>query len=336
MPERTYDCLCAGIVVADHVCAPVDHLPEPGELVLTERMELAIGGCASNVAVDLARLGVRAAVAGTVGNDVFGRFCRESLQRAGVACEHLRVSVTHETSGTLVINTRGADRRFIHCIGANDDFTGREITPDLIARCRVLALGGYCLSDRLTAGNVAAMFRAARDAGVLTVLDVVIPRPGEYRHLLEPVLPLTDLFLPNSDEARLICGRADPLEQAECFRQWGAGTAVVTCGAAGAVLVDKDRRWRAGVYPVDFVDGTGSGDAFVAGYIYGLLRGAPPEECLRYGSALGASAVRTTGATTGVFNAEQLQEFLAAQHLAIEPAATETILPEQVPPAGSG
>ena len=59
MNGTSFDCLCAGIVVADHLCEPIEHLPQPGELVLTERTNLAIGGCAANVAVDLARLGAK-------------------------------------------------------------------------------------------------------------------------------------------------------------------------------------------------------------------------------------------------------------------------------------
>ena len=67
MSSPSYDCLCAGIIVADHVCQAIDHLPRPGELVLTDQMELTIGGCASNVASDLARLDRQVAIAGIVG-----------------------------------------------------------------------------------------------------------------------------------------------------------------------------------------------------------------------------------------------------------------------------
>ena len=56
------DVLCAGIVVADHVCTPVSHVPAAGELVMADGMLLTIGGCAANAAVDLARMGVHAAV----------------------------------------------------------------------------------------------------------------------------------------------------------------------------------------------------------------------------------------------------------------------------------
>jgi len=185
----------------------------------------------------------------------------------------------------------------------------------MIRSCRVLYLGGFCLYDSLTPRNVASLFAIARDAGVTTVLDVVTPHPGDYRSLLEPVLPVTDLFLPNFDEARVITGLNEPLAQAEAFHTMGAKTVVITCGSDGAVLVSDSARLRAGSFPVEFVDGTGGGDAFSAGYIHGLLDKGDATCCLRYGSAQGASCVRSVGATTGVFIAEELREYIAAHNL---------------------
>jgi sugar/nucleoside kinase (ribokinase family) len=315
MAGTTYDCLAAGIVVADHVCDPVERLPLPGELVTTSRLDLTIGGCAANVATDLAKLGQRVGVIGKVGDDIFGRFVREQLEAANVDCTHLTRSVTAETSGTLVINTRGEDRRFIHSLGANAEFTGREITAEHIRSCRVLYVGGFCLIDSLAAENVAAAFRLAREAEVPTLLDVVISGPGDYRRMLEPVLPWTDVFLPNSDEGRVILGLDDPVRQAAEFRRLGATTVVVTCASEGAVLNSADVNCRIGSHTVDYVDGTGGGDAFAAGYIFGLLNDANAEECLKYGSALGASSVRTRGATTGVFSRDELEAFVSTHPL---------------------
>ena len=67
-----------------------------------------------------------------------------------------------------------------------------------------------------------------------------------------------------------------------------------------------------------FVDASGGGDAFDAGYIYGLLRGMPPEDCLRIASALGASCVRAIGTTPGVFTLRECEAFLQAQVLRID------------------
>jgi len=312
-----YDCLCAGIVVADFICAPVTHVPDAGGVVMTDAISTAIGGCASNVAMDLAKIGRRAAVAGLVGSDMPGSFVRDALSKGGVDTAHLDETSAVQTSATLVINVRGEDRRFIHTFGANAEFDGRQITPDLVRRARVLYLGGFYLMPGLTAERVVEVFRCARDANVPTVLDVVLPDPQIRREKLDKVMPWTDIFMPNVDEARQLTGLADPVEQARSFLDAGARTVVITCGGDGAVLAGESGILRAGRFPVEFVDGTGSGDAFAAGYIAGLLEGLPPERCLEIGSALGASCVRRAGATTGVFTRCELDEFLSTNRLEI-------------------
>src|SRR5205809_537188 len=130
--------LCAGIMVADHVCTPITHVPAAGELVMAESMLLTIGGCAANAAVDLAKMGVRAAVVGRVGNDVFGRTVLEMLREAGVDVAHVRATDTADTSQTLIVNVAGQDRRFIHTFGANGEFSAADIPVDRLASCKIL------------------------------------------------------------------------------------------------------------------------------------------------------------------------------------------------------
>jgi len=136
---------------------------------------------------------------------------------------------------------------------------------------------------------------------------------------LATILPHVDVFLPNNHEAELITGESDPMRQAQIFRRMGAGTVVITMGSDGTVLVDRQTCMRAGVYPVDYVDGSGGGDAFDAGYIYGLLNSLPVEDCLRVASALGASCVRAIGTTPGVFTRRECEAFMREHALKIEP-----------------
>ena len=70
---------------------PIDHLPAPGELVAVDELVLNVGGGAANTAVDLSRLGVRAAICAKVGDDAFGRFATETLSRRGVDVRALMV-----------------------------------------------------------------------------------------------------------------------------------------------------------------------------------------------------------------------------------------------------
>jgi sugar/nucleoside kinase (ribokinase family) len=325
LDSPAFDVICAGIVVADHLCVPIDHVPEAGELVMAERLTLEIGGCASNAAVALAKMGVASAVCGCVGSDVFGRFVIETLKVRGVDAGGIRVVPDADTSQTLIVNVQGQDRRFIHCFGANALFNSDDIRPELVSRARALYVGGYLLMPALEQDSLARVFQLARQQGVTTVLDVAVPGrlgigQGHLMTQLSRLLPYTDVFLPNEDEARLITGRADPLEQAEAFRDAGVGTAVITLGGAGSVLAAPGIRLRAGVFPVQFVDGSGGGDAFDAGYICGLLRGCDARGCLELASALGASCVRAVGTTPGVFTHEQCAAFLQQHQLPITPA----------------
>ncbi len=318
MTAGSLDCLCAGIVVADHVCAPIPELPGPGMLAETPALHLSIGGCAANCAVNMTRLGLSAAVAGTIGNDTLGRFLCEGLAEAGVDCSILDTRDDLATSATQVINVQGQDRRFIHAPGANSHFTTERITDDVLRRTRILYMGGYCLTPEPTADRIADLFTRARNMGVTTVLDVVIPAPGDYSDRLDTVLPVTDYFVPNDDEARLLCGLANPIEQARLFRDAGARHVVITCGSRGSVLLGPEGGLKAHAHEVPLVDGTGGGDAFASGFILALLDNASPADCLRLGSAAGACCVQATGATTGMPDATSLRQLAADTALTIE------------------
>ena len=316
--RNNVDVLCAGLITVDHVCAPIAHIPAAGELVMTDRIELAVGGSAANVGLDLRRLGRRVSIAGRVGDDVLGRHVASVLGEEGALSDQITFSPTAPTATTMVVNVRGEDRRFVHAAGANTEFTGNEISLDVVRRSRAIYVGGFGLNARLSGENVARLFETARAAGVLTVLDVVVGGEDVGR-MLEPVLSLTDLFVPNEDECRVITGLADPADQARRFRELGARCVVVTRGEKGAILCDESRFVSMGAHAVEQVDATGGGDAFVAGYVHAHLDGQSPEDCLQFGSTLGASCVQSPGATTGVFRADQLAAFVNENRLPITP-----------------
>jgi sugar/nucleoside kinase (ribokinase family) len=311
--------VCAGLVVADHVSPPLDHLPRPGELIAVDDLLLNIGGGAANTAVDLSRLGVTAAICARVGDDIFGRFATETLRGRGVDCSALKTDPTQPTSQTLILNVRGQDRRFIHTVGANRGFLAEDLDAVLAMAPRVLHIGYFLILPKLDAHGLAERFRRARAAGTLTLLDVATPGPGQYVDRLRVVLPETDIFVPNTDEAELILGEPDPVRQAQAFREMGARRVVITLGESGVVSLSDELEVRLGVYPTAYVDGSGGGDAFNAGYIVGLLEGRPELECLKLASAAGASCVRAVGTTDGVFTREEADAFIGRHELVVEP-----------------
>ena len=122
--------VCAGIIVADHVCTPITHVPAAGELVMAEKMLLTIGGCAANAAVDLAKMGARAAVVGRVGDDDFGREFASLLGRERIHAEHLRVTSDRPTgAGFIIKNPAGANMITVD-MGANQLLDERDLLAD--------------------------------------------------------------------------------------------------------------------------------------------------------------------------------------------------------------
>jgi sugar/nucleoside kinase (ribokinase family) len=311
--------VCAGLVVADHLCPPLDHLPRAGELVTVDELVLNIGGGAANTAADLARLGKKARVCARVGDDIFGRFAIEALQAQQVDTSAVTTDASLPTSQTLIVNVRGQDRRFIHCVGANAGFTAADLDGVLEATPpQVLHIGYFLILPQLEAAALAERFARARERGTITLLDVATPGPGAYRDRLEVVLPHTDIFVPNADEAELILGESDPIRQARAFRDMGAQRVVITCGQLGAISISESLFVKIGTYPVPLVDGSGGGDAFNAGYIAGLLEGRSELDCLKLASAVGASCVRSVGTTAGVFTRAEAEDFIARHALSVE------------------
>ena len=306
------------MVVVDHVAPPIPRLPRAGELVAVEKLVLNIGGGAANTAVDLTRLGVGVSICARVGQDIFGRFATETLVAHGVDVAALQVDPDHATSQTLIVNVRGEDRRFIHSLGANADFVPGDLDQVLDPAPRVLHIGYFLILPELDADGLAERLARARKAGTLTLLDVATPGPGHYLEPLRTVLPHTDVFVPNTDEAALILEEDDPVRQALTFRDMGAGRVVITRGEHGLISVSDEQRLKISAFPVDFVDGSGGGDAFNAGYIVGLLEGRPELECLKLASAVGASCVRAVGTTAGVFTRAETDEFLRGHEPSVE------------------
>ncbi len=311
--------LCSGIIVTDHVCAPVHHMPAAGELILTDTIDLTLGGCAANVSTALAKLGTQARLVGRIGDDIAGVVVRELLEKAGVDTSGLLRTEGIATSQTLIVNVQGQDRRFIHTYGGNSRFVAEDIPLDPVPE--ILYLGGYLLMQSCTPKELASVLKKARASGSKTILDVVTPGPADYLPWLEPVLPEVDYFLPNDHEGQLISGLAAPLDQARLFRKLGAKNVLITQGDKGTLWLGENIHLESTIFKVNFVDGSGSGDAFAAGLILGLLENKTPWETLTMASAVGASCVRALGTTQGIFTRAELDEFLGKNHLKISTTA---------------
>ncbi|BCX05957.1 MAG: kinase [Candidatus Roseilinea sp.] len=316
--QRSLDVLCAGILVADVFIPPLPHLPRAGELMATGDFLTDSGGCAANVATCLAKLGVSVGVAGKVGDDLFGEFIRRDLALKHVDVTGIKCSAMHGTSKTVILPVTGEDRRYVHTFGANADFRASDVDRDQLTRSRVFYLGGYLVLPELDQTSLSELFHLARAHGAQTVLDVVVPAGSPASlDLLADVLPHVDYFLPNDEEAEQLTGEGEPHRQAQRFLDAGCGTAVITLGHRGVLLMNRQQTIRASAFAVDVIDASGAGDAFAGGLIAGLLEGWDVVRIVRFASAIGASACTALGCNAGLFTRAQADAFMNTHRLEI-------------------
>ena len=323
---KEIDVVCVGILVADILITPIDRIPEPGQLASADKIFLSGGGHAHNTSVGLGRLGAKVGVVGKIGDDPFGRFLVQDLKKERVDTSQIKVSTEYETSKTIIILTHGKDRRFIYAAGANADFGAEDIDYEYVKQAKVLYVGGYGVLPRLDEDSLVRILRFAKENHITTVLDVVIPHTeSHWIDECREALKYTDFFLPNNDEAKIITGETEPEAQAQRLLEHNpALTVIITLGGNGSLLRTKDKIVRASSYEIEVVDGTGGGDAFSAGLIFGLTNGWNLDKTLRLASAMGASAVTKIGTTPGVFTKKEATAFIENNRIEITTLPVES------------
>ncbi len=302
--------VCVGIVVADVWGRPIDDQPEHGRLMLVDDMGIGIGGCAANAGLGLAKLGVDTAIVGKVGDDGFGRFVREAMAEEGIDTSGIAVTQERGTSATMIMIDSEGERTFLHCIGANATMRPEDIDMAQVREAEILHFAGALVMPGFDGEPAAGVMEAAREAGTTTALDVVWDDTGRWMELLAPVLPHTDVFLPSLAEAVEITGEAEPERAAEVLLDHGVGIVALKMGEEGCYVRTADREIRAPAYEVEVVDGTGSGDAFVAGFLLGMLAGWDLADIAHMANAVGGLCVTAPGTTAGLRDLEGTIDFL--------------------------
>jgi sugar/nucleoside kinase (ribokinase family) len=306
--SSAYSILCLGNVLADILVKPVDRLPAKGGLMLVSDIRAALGGCASNTAAALGKMGARVAILGKVGRDAYGRYVVGELRKAGVDTRRVLTDATTPTSATLVLVDRKGQRSFLHSVAANAELVRREVVPSLFKGFRHLHVGGYFLFPGLDGAPMGGLLKKARRMGLVTTLDTAWDIEGRWMKALAPCLPHLDYFLPSELEVGKLLGHRDIRRAARTFTGMGVGCVIIKRGSKGAFLRHRDgREVSVPALRVRVADTTGAGDCFCAGFIKGLSLGWGLERCLGLACAAGACAVREVGATAGIHSFSQVR-----------------------------
>ncbi len=308
------DVVCIGILVADVISKPLKTLPERGKLMPIDSITLHSGGCALSSAVDMSKIGLDTAVVGKLGNDGFGSYLTGELKKHNVETTGLSIGQNSRTSASVVVVGEDSERSFIHCFGANGEFTYEDIDFAFVSQYKIAFFTGVNLMASFDGAPLAKAVEEARDAGCITVMDTAWDSSGRWMELVRGSLSNLDYFIPSYEEAKNIAGKESPEEIADVFLSMGVGTAVIKLGEKGCYIkTGGGREHTIGPFKVDAVETTGAGDAFAAGFITGISKGWPIEKCGLFANATGALSVSCIGASTGIKTLEETIDFIKSQ-----------------------
>jgi len=276
---------------------------EPAQpLRLAHTFVRSVAGAESNVAIGVARLGLKASWCGRVGGDALGLAILDRLRAEEVDISR---AVVDESGWTgVLVRDRHHEQRinvaYARRGSAGAALAPADVDPDWVASARVLHVTG--ITPALSASAGSAVERAveiANGSGVQVCFDVNLRRrlwsDEQAAQALWPLMSSVDVLFGTEEEIAVVSGERDAGAGAERALAAGVGTVVVKRGARGAVAFGPEGFVEAPAQPVLPVDPIGAGDAFVAGYLAAALTGAPLASCLEQGCRAGAAAVQVAG-----------------------------------------
>ena len=281
------------------------------------------GGAPANVAVAISRLGGDSAFFGRVGQDPLGRFMKQVLQDEGVDTHYMLLDKDHRTSTVIVDLDDQGERSFTFMVKPSaDQFLQPQDVP-AFQEGEWLHVCSIALANEPSRSTTLAAMKTIKAAGGYVSFDPnlreeVWLNPADLKPVVLQAVALADVVKFSDDELLFLTEKAD-LQTALSWlnEQYNLPLVVITQGKKGALVIHNNEQQLVTGKPVNPVDTTGAGDAFVGGLLAGLVASdnwRNSENLLsiiRQANACGALATTAKGAMTALPTATQLVEYLA-------------------------
>jgi ribokinase len=299
-----------GIFVAD-LAFRADRMPGVGETIIGSGFKMGPGGKGSNQAVAAARLGAEVAFISRLGRDDFGAVALATWKREGIVARVVETDEDATGAAFIYVNNRTGENAIIVAPGA----AGAIGAADVDAAAD--AIRGAAVFVTQLEQPIAAARRGleiARAAGVTTIFN-----PAPAAPVNDAIYGFCDYVTPNESEAALLTGVAvnsvdDARRAGDVFLHKGARAAVITLGAAGALLHTREQSMLAPAFnagPV--VETAGAGDAFNGAFAVALSEGATPLEAMRFGCAVAGVSVTRAGTAPSMPTRAEVEALLKSR-----------------------
>ncbi|MCC8072743.1 MAG: carbohydrate kinase family protein [Clostridiales bacterium] len=288
----------AGATNVDLLYQGMERIPDVGEELYSRDFSLQLGGGVPATLINLGRLGIETKIATELGEDIFSSFAKEKYVENGVSPTNLYSGNNiplNITSAIILPN----DRSFITygkgSINPDDNAldTFYNIAKD--AKICIMQLGGFL-----------PVYQKLKSEGTILVLDTGWDDNMSFEKYDE-YLSVADYYTPNRKEALKITGESNEKDAANKLKKY-FDKVVVKVDADGCIGIDGDDYFFCkSVDEFKNVDSTGAGDAFLAGFIYGLFYDCSLKDCIEYGNITGGKAVTKVGALSAYVTEDELK-----------------------------
>lgn len=296
MQKPEIDLLAIGEILIDFISTErVDTLAEAATF---RRLQ---GGSPANLAVNMSRLGLRAALMAKAGAGAFGQYLKAEMQRGGVITDYLLLDPNVQTSFVFVTQTSGTPdfEAFRH---GDYQLSPEEVTEEAVSRARLLHTTTWPLSRQPSRSAVLKAYQLARQQGKPTSLDPnyspkVWPDHTDALQTLGEIYRYVTLTKASLDDATRLFGEGGtPEGYIQHFHALGPETVVFTLGKQGSLLSHRGRLLgRLPARQVQVADATGAGDSFWAGFLTAFLDGNSLENCLLFAREVVELKLQTLG-----------------------------------------
>lgn len=289
------------------------------------------GGAPANVAVGLARLNKKSAFIGKVGDDPFGHHLAQIMIDEGVDVRGLRFDDEARTTLAFIAqpDPNQAEFLFYRNPGADTLLLENELDENLLTSTKFLHFGSLSLANEPIRSALLKAIAIVRDVGGKISFDVnyrptLWNSPEKAVEQIRAILPFVDLLKANEVELQLLSGYGDPEQGSVEVLNLGPQIVVTTAGAKGSYFRISNGYQYVPAFPVETVDATGCGDAFVSGLLSKLtpdtfkkrqLDPSKMQRILLYANAVGAVTAQVQGVIPALPTAETVDAFLSQQPL---------------------
>jgi sugar/nucleoside kinase (ribokinase family) len=296
-----------GELNVDLIASGLTSAPVLGREVLAEDFETVFGGASAIFACGVARLGHPVSFFGKVGDDEYGRFCLDSLRKAGISTKNVPADPTSKTGITISLSTR-SDRALVTVLGAISELRYNDLDLQALQGHSHLHMTSFFLQTALRP-SFPRILRQARNLGLTTSFDPNSDPMSSWDRDVWRVVDETTILFINRDEALHLTRKKNAREALKQLAE-SVPCVVIKLGPRGAVAAANGQVVSVPAFEVSPVDTTGAGDSFAAGFVHAFLSGRDLHGCLIEGNACGALSTIQVGGTNGQPDLVDLTKFL--------------------------